>query len=130
MLASGGGSEDKTLKIWSLQRGEAIAEKQTGSQICSLAYSQRTNDVVTGHGLSRNEINFWKGNDFQKLGTILNHQNRVLYLGFCEQGNTLVSVGADETVRFWTAYSPDDEEESIDSPVIRRRLITDFSGLR
>lgn len=105
VLGSGGGSIDKVLKIWSVQQSDPIFERDTGSQICCLAFSKLTNDVITGHGAPQNEISFWRTNGLKKVGSIFGHSARVLNLGLIEKGTSLVSVSADETMRFWKAYA-------------------------
>lgn len=40
LLATGGGTADRTIKLRNVFTGELIAERDTGSQICNLAFSK------------------------------------------------------------------------------------------
>ena len=55
----------------------------TGSQICNLMYSPISNELVTTHGYSLNQINLWKwelDGNLSKVDCLMGHRNRVLYL--------------------------------------------------
>ena len=53
-IASGGGSADRRLRVFSLQTLQLLSEIDTGSQICNLAYSPVSSQIVTTHGYSLN----------------------------------------------------------------------------
>lgn len=58
-------------------------EIDTGSQVCNLLYSPVSNELVTTHGYSLNQINLWKwGNNgsLEKTESLMGHRSRVLYL--------------------------------------------------
>jgi cell division cycle 20-like protein 1 (cofactor of APC complex) len=42
VLASGGGSADKTIKFWNTLNGTMIDSIDTGSQVCNLMFSKTT----------------------------------------------------------------------------------------
>lgn len=111
VLATGGGIADKTIKLWSVRGQDPLASRETGSQVCSLAFSKLSNDLVSGHGGPTNEITFWRTRGLKKIGSIESHAERVLYLQFSSTGNDLVSASSDETIRFWRAYSEDMREK-------------------
>lgn len=52
ILATGAGTADRHLRIWDISKKEIIEEIDTGSQICSLVFSQNENEVITSHGFS------------------------------------------------------------------------------
>lgn len=104
MLATGGGSADKMIKTWNAMTKELVHERLTGSQVCSLIYSKHTNDLISAHGFPNNEINIWRANGLKKVGSLLGHTERVLYLNLSPCASTLVSCAGDETLRFWKLY--------------------------
>ena len=104
VLASGGGAADKMIKTWNVRTKELIHERLTDSQVCSLVYSKYTNDLISAHGFPNNEINIWRANGLKKVGSLMGHTERVLYLNFSPCATTLVSCSGDETMRFWKLY--------------------------
>lgn len=61
ILATGGGTMDKMLKVWDTQRDQLVQEVCTESQICCIQYSRIQNEIISSHGFSTNEINIWRG---------------------------------------------------------------------
>jgi cell division cycle 20-like protein 1 (cofactor of APC complex) len=64
-------------------------------------FSKRENEIITSHGFSDNEINIWNMKDFNKVGTLTGHTQRVLYMALNPNGSVLVTGAGDETLRFW-----------------------------
>ena len=62
LLASGGGSKDRFIRIWNTETGECVSEKKTTSQVCSLVWSKFSKELVSSHGYEKNEISVWKYN--------------------------------------------------------------------
>ena len=81
-----------------------VAERQTDSQVCSLVFSKHTNDLMTAHGFPNNEINIWRVNGLKKVGSLLGHTERVLYLHLSSCGSDLISCAGDESLRFWKLF--------------------------
>lgn len=82
-IASGGGTADRRIRIFSLQTFEMLNEIDTGSQICNLMYSSISNELVTTHGYSLNQISLWKwkpNGSLKKIDSLMGHKSRVLYL--------------------------------------------------
>lgn len=43
ILATGGGSTDKTIRIWNIHERSCIKRMDTGSQVCNMMYSRNSN---------------------------------------------------------------------------------------
>jgi cell division cycle 20-like protein 1 (cofactor of APC complex) len=54
LLASGGGSTDKTIKLWNVKLNRIEKSVDTGSQVCALRFSKSVNEMVSTHGFSQN----------------------------------------------------------------------------
>jgi cell division cycle 20-like protein 1, cofactor of APC complex len=54
LLASGGGTIDRTIKFRNTLTGETMGSWETGSQVCNLAFSRTLNELVSTHGYSQN----------------------------------------------------------------------------
>jgi cell division cycle 20-like protein 1 (cofactor of APC complex) len=76
----------------------------TGSQVCNLAWSRNSNELVSTHGYSQNQIIVWKYPSMQQVVSLTGHTYRVLYLAMSPDGSTIVTGAGDETLRFWNAF--------------------------
>lgn len=54
LLATGGGSADRMIKLRNIFSGEIVHEEDTGSQVCSLEFSKSVHEIVSTHGYSEN----------------------------------------------------------------------------
>jgi cell division cycle 20-like protein 1 (cofactor of APC complex) len=80
LLASGGGTADRTIRFWNTLTASPINVVDAGSQVCNLMFSKTVNELVSTHGYSQNEINIWKYPKMEKISTLTGHTYRVLYL--------------------------------------------------
>ncbi|KAK9476778.1 WD40-repeat-containing domain protein [Lipomyces japonicus] len=104
ILASGGGTADQRIKFWNTMSGQQINEIDTGSQICNLVWSKNSNELVSAHGYSQNQIAIWKYPSLRQVTALTGHTCRVLYLAISPDGQTIVSGAGDETLRFWNVF--------------------------
>jgi cell division cycle 20-like protein 1 (cofactor of APC complex) len=123
LLASGGGTADRCIKFWntlispyassSINRTSNIdpttppnltKSVDTGSQVCNLAWSINSNELVSTHGYSQNQIVVWKYPSMQQVVSLTGHTFRVLYLAMSPDGQVIVTGAGDETLRFWNAF--------------------------
>ena len=102
LLASGGGTADKTIRYWNTLTGEQTGCMDTGSQVCNLVFSKNTQEIVSTHGYSMNQIIIWK--EYKKMATLVGHTYRVLYLAISPDGQNIVTGAGDETLRFWEVF--------------------------
>ncbi|KAG5417001.1 CDH1 [Candida metapsilosis] len=125
ILASGGGTADKTIKTWNTLTGNMIHDVDTGSQVCNLIWSKNSNELVSTHGYSRNQIIVWKYPSMQQIAQLTGHTYRVLYLSLSPDGETIVTGAGDETLRFWNVF---EKNKNSDSP--SSVLLGAFSQIR
>ncbi|CAF9941147.1 substrate-specific activator of APC-dependent proteolysis [Imshaugia aleurites] len=104
LLASGGGTADRRIKFWNTSTGTCIQELDTGSQVCNLAWSKNSNELVSTHGYSQNQIVVWKYPSMTQVASLTGHTYRVLYLAMSPDGQTVVTGAGDETLRFWKCF--------------------------
>ncbi|KAF3630912.1 putative ATP synthase subunit delta', mitochondrial-like [Capsicum annuum] len=115
VLASGGGIDDGCLKIWNTRKGTCISTNKTGAQICGLQWNRHHKEILSGHGFGRGESHcqlcLWSYPSMARIGEPLRHtsSSRILHLSQSPDGLTVVSAGADETLRFWEIFGPPQE---------------------
>ncbi|KAI8370235.1 WD40-repeat-containing domain protein [Blakeslea trispora] len=111
LLASGGGTADMTIKLWNAASGQLNSSHYVGSQVCNLLWSEKTDEIVSTHGYSKdgaassNSVIVWKADKMQKLASLSGHTSRVLYLSLSSDGNTVATGAGDETIKFWDLFS-------------------------
>ncbi|CAG8894498.1 unnamed protein product [Penicillium nalgiovense] len=104
LLASGGGTADRTIKFWNTLNGSMIKEVDTGSQVCNLSWSRNSDEIISTHGYSQNQIVIWKYPRMEQIVSLTGHTFRVLYLAMSPDGQTVVTGAGDETLRFWKIF--------------------------
>ncbi|ETL84853.1 hypothetical protein L917_15447 [Phytophthora nicotianae] len=106
VLASGGGTADGTIKLWRTTTGKLMRSVSTGSQVCALAWSTTTRELLSAHGYGSDthEIALWRFKQLDKVHELTGHNARVLNIAISPDGSTVVSAGADETLRFWNMF--------------------------
>jgi cell division cycle protein 20 (cofactor of APC complex) len=108
LLATGGGAADRTIRFWNTATGVCLNYIDTDSQVCAIEWSRQHKQLASSHGFSKNQISVWKYPSMVKVGELVGHTSRVLHLALSPDGQTLVSAGADETLRFWRVWTPRD----------------------
>jgi cell division cycle protein 20 (cofactor of APC complex) len=114
VVASGGGTVDKTLRIWNSTNGSNIKCVDTGSQVCAIQWSDTQKELVSSHGFSDNQLILWKYPSMTKIQEFRGHTSRVLHLAKSPDGATICSASADETIRFWNLFGTRNKSNSID----------------
>jgi cell division cycle 20-like protein 1 (cofactor of APC complex) len=147
LLASGGGTADRTIKFWNTlvssngpsaatlaasssaaaasgpgdsepsptAPANLIRSLDTGSQVCNLAWSKNSNEIVSTHGYSQNQIIVWKYPSMQQVVSLTGHTYRVLYLAMSPDGQVIVTGAGDETLRFWNCFKKKEKSGSLNT---------------
>lgn len=110
VLASGGGTADRSVRLWNSTLGTNLCTIDTGSQVCAMQWSEPHKELVSSHGFSDNQLCLWKPtanmNNLIKIREFKSHAARVLHMAKSPDGTKVVSAGADESLRFWDIFSP------------------------
>lgn len=104
LLASGGGTADRTLKFWNCSTGQLVNSIDTNSQVCAIQWNKHDKELVTSHGFSKNQLCVWKYPSMAKVAELTGHTSRVLHLALSPDGQTICSGAGDETLRFWKVF--------------------------
>ena len=106
LLATGGGTADRTIKFWNTQTGSMLNSIDTESQVCSLMWNPFEKEILSSHGYARNHLCLWKYPSMAKVKELEGHTSRVLHLARSPDGGSVVSAAGDETLRFWDVFAP------------------------
>jgi cell division cycle 20-like protein 1 (cofactor of APC complex) len=117
-LVSGGGTQDRTIKIWNTNTMTMVDSIDTGSQVCNIAFSRISKEMVSTHGYSDNLILLWDCEKMDVKATLKGHKDRVIYLSVGPDGRKIVTGAGDETLRFWDLFTPE-MAESEDSSKLK-----------
>lgn len=112
LLVSGGGTADRHLRFWNTLTGQPMQAIDTGSQVCNVAWSKHSSELVSTHGYSLNQVIIWKYPSLQPVTKLSGHQFRVLYLAMSPDGESIVTGAGDETLRFWHVFSKSGQQRT------------------
>jgi WD40 repeat protein len=123
LLASGGGTFDKTIKIWDLKKFSQISENTTDSQITNLEFFPNDILAVSNGYISNNivlyNLEIEKKHDdglllnslisdkapvhnlLKKISVFEKHTKRILYMSKSSCNNYLSSLSTDGNLRLW-----------------------------
>jgi cell division cycle protein 20 (cofactor of APC complex) len=130
VLASGGGTADRSIKFWNAQNGALLNSVDTGSQVCSLLWSQTEKELLSSHGFSQNQLTLWNYPTMTKLKELKGHTARVLHMAASPNGTTVVSAAADETLRFWDVFSAPSSKNADRGIVQKSSLMSSMRRIR
>jgi len=112
VLASGGGTNDRTIRTWDFSTGACLSALDTGAQVCALQWALHDKELVSCHGYASNSIVIWRTPHMIKQAEVTGHQARVLHMALSPDGTTVATAAADETLRFWRLLAGNEAAES------------------
>jgi len=112
VIVTGGGTADKTIRLWNTTTGETVRAVDTGSQVCNLYWNAEYNEIVSTHGFSQNQIALWKGADLAPVASFHTHKQRVLFMCASSDGTTIAIDAPDDAMQVWAMFPPRGEPPS------------------
>lgn len=107
LLATGAGTTDRHIRVWNALNGNCLYSVDTKSQISGLEWNEEYQELISAHGFQNNELNIWKFPTMTKVAELRGHTHRVLGMSMSPDKSTVVSLAADETLRFWECFPVD-----------------------
>ncbi|KFO72422.1 Cell division cycle protein 20 B, partial [Cuculus canorus] len=100
--------KDGILRVWDINHDNIVQSAATDSQICSLLWLPKTNELMTGQGLPGNQMKIWKYpmliNSSELYGKYFSHKGRVLHIALSPDQSRLFSVAADGMACLWKCH--------------------------
>lgn len=116
LLASGGGTADRCIKLWDVvtphehAQGEltSVLTRDTSSQVCALlwapqAHSSASSEIVSAHGFSEHQCIRWRWPEMRMDAVLRGHTQRVLFMAGARDG-MVATASPDETLRLWKVF--------------------------
>lgn len=107
VLATGGGSADRHIRLWNVNTGVCNKAVDTKSQVCMLKWSSHYKELLSSHGYAQYQLTLWSFPSMAWIKDLHGHTARVLYLTVSPDGQTVCSAAADETLRLWKCFQVD-----------------------
>lgn len=130
LLASGGGTADRHIHFWNCNTGANLQNVDTKSQVCALLWSSDFRELISSHGFAQNQLIIWKYPTLSKVAELTGHTARVLHLAMSPDGSTVVSAGADETLRLWKCFAVPEQKKTAQKSTAKDSSIARFSTIR
>lgn len=130
LLASGGGTADRHIHFWNCNSGTNLQNVDTKSQVCALLWSTEYKELISSHGFAQNQLIIWKYPSLSKVAELTGHTARVLHLAMSPDGSTVVSAGADETLRLWKCFSVPEQKKAAQKSSAKGRGLGHLPSIR
>lgn len=120
LLATGGGTLDKTIHFWNVTQGTRLQSIKTDAQVTALHWSTRYKEIASCHGTSAasegsaapSYLNLWSYPSLDKLESLQAHESRTLHSCLSPDGQVLATCGTDESLKFWRLFEIIDDAKS------------------
>ena len=102
VLASGGGTSDANIHVWSVTTGARLQTVKTPAQVTSLIWSPHKKEILSTHGYPTNSLMVHAYPSMSPVAEIRDaHDSRVLYSAIAPAGDVVVTGAGDENLKFW-----------------------------
>ncbi|GAA5942185.1 WD40 repeat domain-containing protein [Sporobolomyces koalae] len=105
LLASGGGSSDRTIHFWNTTQSARLNSLVTPSQVTSLRWNPHAKELLSSHGVPDHHLSLWSYPSLEKIVDIPHaHQTRILHSCVSPDGTTVATASSDEDLKFWKVF--------------------------
>jgi WD40 repeat protein len=104
IIATGGGTSDRTLKQWNVNTGETISSVSTGSQVCNLFWNAEYNEILSTHGFALHQLALWRGSDLAPIAQFYEHTQRVLFMAVSPDETRVATAAPGDDIQIWKMF--------------------------
>ena len=104
MILTGGGSTDRTIRLWNVETCCTVNWVNTGSQVCNLHWNEEHNEILSTHGFSQNHLALWKAADLSPVAQFFEHKERVLFMAVSPDHSRIASAAPDDGLLIWKMF--------------------------
>lgn len=105
LLATGGGSTDRTIHFWNTTTSARLHSLVTPSQVTSLIFNPHSREILSSHGIPDHQLSIWA---YPSLGKVTDipqaHEARILHSCLSPDGTTVATASSDENLKFWKVF--------------------------
>jgi len=126
VLASGGGSADRYLRLWDIDARRCFNRRDSRSQVTGLLWSTRHNELISSHGYSEDTaLAVWSTPALLRVAHLheINRRERALYMVGSHCGRFIATADTLRTLSFYSLFvsdvdahrgGPDDDDDDDD----------------
>lgn len=105
LLATGGGTADKSVKLWNCSSGQKLLEFDTENQVAGILWNTEYREIMTAGGFPNNALRLWKYPKFGLVKDLQGHEERILCMSGSPCGQKVATIGAEEQLRIWDCWA-------------------------
>jgi WD40 repeat protein len=101
-IATGGGMQDRHIKVWDIEKGETFFDVNVGSQVCNLAWCSDHNELVSTEGFVDCTISVWNESEMKITAKIMGHHDRVLFSAMAPHDYCIATLTKHDGLKIWS----------------------------
>ncbi|KAK2964999.1 putative Cell division cycle 20.5, cofactor of APC complex [Blattamonas nauphoetae] len=106
LLVTGGGTADRTIKVWNTNTGQMVASHDLGKQITGLHWSKADRELVAVTGFPAPAMAVLTYPTFTQIGDMKGHKQRIVSSTISPDGRFVMTGSEDQTIRIWSVFKP------------------------
>lgn len=108
---TGGGARDRSVKKWAAQTMSLTGSHETGSQVTGALFSPNGKEILISTGKPNSRLELLEEKTLNSITTVIESQNRILFLAQSPDGSKVVSGGEGEDLTYWEMFPKSNEKK-------------------
>ncbi|WKX94402.1 hypothetical protein Q1695_011563 [Nippostrongylus brasiliensis] len=112
LLATGGGMQCKTIKLWNVNSGQLLKSIDTGSAVNGIVFNSDYKEMMSAHACGKLVI--WKHPNYNEIAKLSGHTpERAISIVQSPCGQFVMTAGGDEALRTWHPFKVDKSTQQL-----------------